>query len=153
MKHKVYLAGPLFSKYEYEIRKKEAEEFKKTFPNIEVFAPVNAPFNGGNPTNEEIFELDNKAIQESDIFIFDLNNITDTGTFLELGLALQRKQQDPSIKVYAHLWDLRMNRTAGKLPYEKPWGFNAFVLGGVMKYGKLLNNFEEILEEMKKDGF
>ena len=37
MKDKVYLAGPLFTKYEIEVRKKEHIIFKEAFPEIETF--------------------------------------------------------------------------------------------------------------------
>lgn len=150
MKEKVYLAGPLFTEYEIEARKREHKRFKEVFPNIETFAPIDAPFNGGNPTATEIFEGDYKEMNESNIFIFDLNN-NDGGTLVELGLAVERKKRGDDIEIYAFVWDLRMGREDHKdSPFHRAYGVNQFAIGAVEKYGTLAHTFEDVLNEMKK---
>ena len=149
-KEKVYLAGPLFTEYEIEARKREHKMFKEAFPHIDTFAPIDAPFNGGNPTNKTIFETDYKEMNESNIFIFDLNN-NDPGTIMELGLAIERKKQGDDIELYAFVWDLRMGRNIENAgPFDKPYGLNGFMVGGIQKYGKLVHTFEDVIKEMKK---
>ena len=150
MKNKIYLAGPLFTKYEIDARKLEHKEFKKAFPNIETFAPIDAPFNGEDPSNETIFRTDYKEIKSSNIFFFDLNNM-DTGTLVELGIAIEMKQTNPAIIIIGYLWDLRMSRKVeSDDPYAKPWGINGFVVGGIQKYGTLVETFEDATKELKK---
>ena len=149
MIEKVYLAGPLFTKYEIEARKKEHQIFKSEFPNIDTFAPIDAPFNKSNPTNMKIFETDKKHMDESNIFIFDLNNM-DEGTLVELGIAIERHRLDPSIEIYGYLWDLRMARTPGKEAFDFPYGVNGFLIGGICKHGIICHTFEEVIEKMKE---
>lgn len=149
MKEKVYLAGPLFTKYEIEVRKREHIMFKEAFPEIETFAPIDAPFNDGKPTNIEIFETDKKHMDESNIFIFDLNN-NDPGTLVEVGIAVERHKNDPSVEIYGFLWDLRMARGDGEGPFDKPYGVNGFLIGAVEKHGDLVHTFEDVIELMKK---
>ena len=148
MKEKVYLAGPLFTKYEIEARKKEHIKFKESFPEIETFAPIDAPFNGGNPSNITIYEADKMHMDESNIFIFDLNNM-DEGTLVEVGIAVQRHQEDNKVEIYGFLWDLRMGRESGKGAFDKPYGVNGFLIGAIQKHGELVHTFEEVLELMK----
>lgn len=149
MKEKVYLAGPLFTKYEIEARKKEHQLFKDTFPEIDTFAPIDAPFNGGNPTNIEIYETDKAEMDSSNIFIFDLNNM-DAGTLVEVGIAAEKHRNDPTVEIYGFLWDLRMGRRDGETAFDKPYGVNGFLVGAVQKHGKLVHTFEEVIELMKK---
>lgn len=148
-KEKVYLAGPLFTKYEIEARKHEHKLFKEAFPHIETFAPIDAPFNGGNPTNVEIFTEDKRHMDESNIFIFDLNN-NDPGTLVEVGIAAEKHRNDPTVEIYGFLWDLRMGRTAGSTPWSRPWGVNAFLIGAIEKHGKMFETFEQVIEYMKE---
>lgn len=151
-KFKVYLAGPLFTKYEIAARKAEHKLFKKTFPTIKTFAPIDAPFNEtGRPTNRMIFQTDFDEMITSNIFIFDLNNM-DEGTLVELGIAIERARNDKSIEIYGFLWDLRQHRGEGKGPFDKPWGVNAFLIGGIETYGVIVPTFEDVLVEMKKKG-
>ena len=148
MKEKVYLAGPLFTKYEIEARKIEHKKFKKEFPEIETFAPIDAPFNEANPTNIEIFETEKKEMDESNIFIFDLNNM-DEGTLVEVGIAIEKHKINPLVEIYGFLWDLRMGRRDGETAFDKPYGVNGFLIGGIQKHGKLVHTFDEVLELMK----
>ncbi|MCR8613010.1 MAG: nucleoside 2-deoxyribosyltransferase [Mycoplasma sp.] len=145
----VYMAGPLFTEYEFKARQKEAEVLQNTFPKWEIFAPVNAPFNGKNPTNMEIFQGDNEAVQKSTVFLVDLNN-NDSGTMMELGMAVQKKINGEDVEIVGYLWDLRMNRPQGEDKFDRPLGFNGFVVGGIQKYGKLFEKFDDALEYLKK---
>lgn len=149
--YKVYLAGPLFTKYEIAARKEEHKLFKKTFPKIKTFAPIDAPFNMGRPTNKQIFKTDYEEMISSNIFIFDLNNM-DEGTLVEVGIAIERARHDKTVEIYAFLWDLRQARGEGKGPFDKPWGVNGFLIGGIETYGKIVPTFEDVLELMKRKG-
>ena len=148
-KEKVYLAGPLFTKYEVEARKREHKLFKETFPNIDTFAPIDAPHNNTSPTALQIFEADYKEMNESNIFIFDLNN-EDGGTLVEVGLAVERKARGENIEIYGFIHDIRMARKDFEGPFYRAFGINQFCVGAIEKHGKLFFTFEEVLEEMKK---
>ena len=87
---KVYIAGSLFNEADVNQRKLEGRMIRERFPELEVFNPIDQPFNENKeslPTPIEIYEGDTKAVEECDIFICDLS-IEDTGVACELGIAI-----------------------------------------------------------------
>lgn len=146
---KLYLAGSLFNEAEVNQRKLEGKILRERFPQLDIFNPIDQPFNENKqslPTSIEIFEGDTKAVEECDIFIADLSN-NDTGVAAELGIALYT---DTKIIIGINS-DIRIT-SANR--YDIPTvGMNHYVLGAIEKYGKMARNFNEacdILEEALK---
>lgn len=141
----VYIAGSLFNEAEIAQRIKEEKLLQEKFPSMKIFNPITQPFNDKSnlPTPEEIFKGDYKAVKESDIFIADLTN-NDPGLMVELGIAIESKKI-----ILGVLSDIRL-KTANK--YSIPtFGFNHFVYGGILvSKGKVLYNFQEVIEEIEK---
>lgn len=146
-KTKIYLAGALFNEAEVAQRKLEGKLLRENFNEIDLFNPIDQPFNENKqslPTPEEIYTADANAVKNCDIAIFDLTN-EDSGVMVELGLAIAYGK-----KIIGINSDIRI-KSANK--YEIPtYGMNHFVLGGVLKYGKLVYSFNEVIEELKKAG-
>ena len=146
-KTKIYLAGTLFNEAEVAQRKLEGKLLRENFNEIDLFNPIDQPFNENKqslPTPEEIYTADANAVKNCDIAIFDLTN-EDSGVMVELGLAIAYGK-----KIIGINSDIRI-KSANK--YEIPtYGMNHFVLGGVLKYGKLVYSFNEVIEELKKAG-
>ncbi|MCD1146677.1 nucleoside 2-deoxyribosyltransferase [Peptoniphilus sp. KCTC 25270] len=137
---KLYLAGSLFNEAEVNQRKKEGQILRKKFPQLEIFNPIDQPFNEDKqtlPTPIEIFEGDTKAVEECDIFLCDVSN-EDVGVAAELGIAIATKT---SI-IIGYNTDIRL-QSANQ--YDVPsYGMNHYILGGLQKHGNLVFSFEEV---------
>lgn len=142
---KVYLAGSLFNEAEVAQRLKEGKILREKFPNIDLFNPIEQPFNENKqslPTPIDIYDGDANAVINADIIILDMTN-EDPGVMVELGLAIAHKK-----KIIAINSDIRL-KSANK--YEIPsYAMNHFVLGGILKYGVLVYSFDQAIEELKK---
>lgn len=142
---KVYLAGALFNEAEVAQRLKEGQILREEIPNIDLFNPIEQPFNEDKqtlPSPESIYTADANAVYNSDVCIFDLTN-EDSGVMVELGLAIAWKK-----KIIAINSDIRLI-SANK--YNIPsYAMNHFVLGGVLKHGILVYSFKEAVKELKK---
>ncbi len=143
---KLYLAGSLFNEAEVNQRKLEGRILRERFPQLDIFNPIDQPFNENKeslPSSIEIFEGDARAVESCDIFICDLTN-EDPGVMTELGMAIYT---DTKIIIGINS-DIRL-KSANK--YDIPtYGMNHFVLGAILRYGHLASSFEEacdILEE------
>lgn len=143
---KLYLAGSLFNEAEVAQRQKEGKILREMFPNLEIFNPIEQPFNENKaslPTPEMIYEADANAVIDCDIFIADLTN-EDSGVMVELGLAIQ-SQTKIIIGINS---DIRL-KTANQ--YDIPtYGMNHFVLGGILKYGYFVHSFDEAMNKLKE---
>ena len=143
---KLYLAGSLFNEAEVAERQKEGKILREMFPNLEIFNPIEQPFNENKaslPTPEMIYEADANAVIDCDIFIADLTN-EDSGVMVELGLAIQ-SQTKIIIGINS---DIRL-KTANQ--YDIPtYGMNHFVLGGILKYGYFVHSFDEAMNKLKE---
>lgn len=142
---KLYLAGALFNEAEVRQRQYEGKLLKENFPNLEIFNPINQPFNENKeslPSSIEIFEGDTKAVEECDIFICDLTN-EDSGVMVELGIALYTNTK----LIIGINSDIRL-KSANK--YDVPtYGMNHYVLGAILKHGKFVNSFSEAIDVLK----
>lgn len=142
---KVYIAGSLFNEAEAVQRKKEGELLRQNFPGLEIFNPIDQPFNENKealPTPQEIYEGDTRAVEECDIFIADLTN-EDAGVMVELGIAIQ---SDTAIIIGINS-DIRL-KSANR--YEVPtYGMNHYVLGAILKHGYFVHSFEEAIEQLR----
>lgn len=170
---KIYIAGSLFTSGEQRERKQEGlvlreviqEAVTKNSPSMEglkqedliggvVFNPIENPFNDKStlPTAEAIYSGDQSAIEESNIFFFNLDNITDGGVFMELGQVIERLEKGKNIKIYPIVSDMRAG-TAGEYDGVRvPWGYNQYVIGGLLKNNiKIYSDFPDALEAFIKD--
>lgn len=143
---KVYLAGSLFNEAEVAQRKKEGKILREAFPDLEIFNPIDQPFNENKqslPTPETIYEADANAVIDCDIFIADLTN-EDSGVMVELGLAIAT-----NTKIIIGInSDIRL-QSANQ--YDIPtYGMNHFVLGGILKYGHFVRSFDEAVSKLKE---
>ena len=144
---KVYVAGSLFNEAEVAQRKREGELLRAAFPNLEIFNPIDQPFNENKaslPSPEMIFDGDTEAVLECEIFIADLTN-DDPGVMCELGIAIMNEKTKIIIGINS---DIRL-RDAHR--YELPtYGVNHYVLGGVLKHGHFVYSFAEAIEKLKE---
>nr|WP_276939555.1 nucleoside 2-deoxyribosyltransferase [Helcococcus sueciensis] len=143
---KLYLAGSLFNEAEVQQRKLEGNLLRENFPNLDIFNPIDQPFNEDKqtlPTPIDIYNGDTKAVEECDIFIADLTN-EDAGVMVELGIALYT---DTKLIIGINS-DIRL-QSANK--YDVPtYGMNHYVLGAILKHGKFVRSFNEAIDEIKK---
>ncbi|NLW51866.1 MAG: nucleoside 2-deoxyribosyltransferase [Tissierellia bacterium] len=143
---KVYVAGSLFNEAEVNQRKLEGRILRERFPNLEIFNPIDQPFNENKqslPTPIDIYEGDTKAVEECDIFIADLSN-SDTGVACELGIAIYT-----NTKIIIGInSDIRI---ASANKYDVPTvGMNHYILGAILKHGHFLNSFEEACDKLEE---
>lgn len=138
---KVYVAGSLFNEAEVAQRKKEGQLLRERFPQLDIFNPIDQPFNEDKqtlPTPIDIFEGDTKAVEECDIFIADLTN-EDAGVMVELGIAIKSNTKI-IIGINSDIRLISANR------YDVPtYGMNHYVLGSILKYGHFVHSFEEAM--------
>lgn len=142
---KIYLAGSLFNEAEVAQRKLEGKLLKDKFKDkIKVFNPIEEPFNDNKdslPSPNLIFLNDTKEVIAADIFLADITN-NDPGVMVELGIAISNKKY-----IIAIISDIRL-KTANK--YDIPtYGFNHYVLGGILENGVLVYSFDEAMEKIK----
>ncbi len=139
---KLYIAGSLFSEAEVRQRKYELELLKKRKLDLEIFSPIEQPFNKDKSNIVlplDIFEIDSKLIENSDIFIADVSN-EDPGVMLALGIAIYTNTK----LIIGVNSDIRLDN-ANK--YDIPsYSMNHFVLGALEKNGRLVRNFEEAID-------
>lgn len=142
---KVYIAGPLFNEAEKAQRKYEGKLMKEMFPHLDIFNPIDQPFNENKqslPTPIEIYEADTKAVEACDIFIADLTN-EDAGVMVELGIAIKSNTKI-IIGIQSDIRLISANQ------YEIPtMGMNHYVLGAVLKHGYFVHSFLEAMEKLK----
>lgn len=145
---KAYIAGSLFNEAENAQRKKEGKLMKEMFPHLDIFNPVDQPFNENKqslPTPIEIYEADTKAVEECDIFIADLTN-EDAGVMVELGIAIKSNTKI----IIGMNSDIRL-MSANQ--YEIPtYGMNHYVLGAILKHGYFVHSFSEAMSKLKELG-
>ena len=138
---KVYVAGSLFNEAEVAQRKKEGQLLRERFPQLDIFNPIDQPFNEDKqtlPTPIDIFEGDTKAVEECDIFIADLTN-EDAGVMVELGIAIKSNTKI-IIGINSDIRLISANR------YDVPtYGMNHYVLGSILKHGHFVHSFEEAM--------
>lgn len=143
---KVYIAGSLFNEAEMKQRKLEGMMMRERFPQLEIFNPIDQPFNENKqtlPTPIAIYEGDTKAVEECDIFIADVTN-EDAGVMVELGIAIKS-----NTKIIIGInSDMRLV-SANK--YDVPtYGMNHYVLGAILKHGYFVHSFDEAMEKLNE---
>jgi hypothetical protein len=129
----IYNAGPLFSEADQKQRKLEGLLLTKLGHERDdyfVANPIDLPLDQSGPlSSQTIFETDNHHIQKANVFFFELAT-GDTGTMVELGMAIQRLINGEEIMIYPIFSDLRLARNSAS-GIECPVGFNSFVTGSL----------------------
>lgn len=143
---KVYIAGSLFNEAEVAQRKKEGNIMREMFPQLEIFNPIDQPFNENKqtlPTPIDIYEGDTSAVEECDIFIADVTN-EDAGVMVELGIAIKSNTK-VIIGINSDIRIISANK------YDIPtYGMNHYVLGAILKHGYFVHSFEEAMQKLKE---
>lgn len=142
---KVYLAGALFNEAEVSQRKLEGRMLRDRFPEVDLFNPIDQPFNENKqtlPTSIEIFEADANAVREADVIIADITN-EDAGVMVEIGQAIELGKTVIGINS-----DIRLQSAS---QYDIPtYGMNHYLLGALEKHGLLVYSFREALDALEK---
>lgn len=174
MKKHIYLAGSLFSEAEVAQRLKEGKIIKETFGDkYTLYNPIEAPCNDKEanlPSCIDIFTADTEEVLNSDIVIADLAN-QDPGVMMELGIAwgldyaaqiletmgMSEGQKEflnhCGIKrkdVQAVLSDIRLSTAHLYKGEHIPYGYNQFVVGGIIEMdGKIHKSFDDLIKDME----
>ena len=174
MKKHIYLAGSLFSEAEVAQRLKEGQIIQERLgDNYTCYNPVEAPCNDKEanlPTALDIFMEDAKEVIESDVIIADLAN-QDPGVMMELGIAWGLNFAAQVIKpmnlspgqqafllhcgvkekeIHAVLSDIRLSTAHLYKGEYIPYGYNQFVVGGIVEMdGKLHKSFDALIKDME----
>jgi nucleoside 2-deoxyribosyltransferase len=149
----IYNAGPLFSEADQKQRKLEGRLLMEAGEGMEdyfVANPIDLPLDQNKPlSSQTIFAMDNSHIQKANVFFFELAT-GDTGTMVELGMAIQRLIMKEKIEIYPIFSDLRLvrNHASG---IECPVGFNSFLTGS-LTYHQISSypDFESALQAFKR---
>lgn len=146
MSKKLYLAGPLFSEADRNQRLLEAKQLRERFSFLDVFNPIEQPFNTNKsslPTPQTIYDGDAQRVKDADIFLADITQY-DPGVMVELGLVLTRKD----CLIICVDSDIRL---PDAYRYEIPtYGLNHFVLGGILKHGFLVRDFASAMDLIER---
>lgn len=164
---KGYIAGKLFKQGDIRQRLYEEETLKNQITNVKWYNPINDPEandKSKEPIAETIFKNDCKKVLESNYIVAELDD-EDSGTIAELFIAWtvnyfyklfeegynleEIKEKIPYKDIYCHLSDIRQD-SKGYEGIRLPWGINQFVIGGLINDGKVMRNFEEIVEDISK---
>ncbi|PKM86046.1 MAG: hypothetical protein CVU85_08910 [Firmicutes bacterium HGW-Firmicutes-10] len=149
----IYNAGPLFSEADQKQRKLEGEllrEIGKDRMDFFVANPIDLPLDQSGPLSSQmIFDTDNRHIQKANVFFFELAT-GDTGTMVELGMAIQRLINNEDISIYPIFSDLRLARNSAS-GIECPVGFNSFVTGSLTYHQiKTYPDFDSAFQAFKR---
>ena len=149
----IYNAGPLFSEADQKQRKMEGNLLREAgldLVDYYVANPIDLPLDQSKPlSSQTIFEMDSSHIQKANVFFFELAT-GDTGTMVELGMAIQRLINGEKIEIYPIFSDLRLIRNSAS-GIECPVGFNSFVTGS-LTYHQIptYSSFESALQAFKR---
>ena len=151
----IYNAGPLFTEADINQRHLEGEKLNKILNDnkIEYFLanPIDLPFDNTKIlTSKEIFMGDYMHVNKANVFFFELAS-GDSGTYVELGNAIEKLMSGKQIKIYPVFKDfwLQRNDASG---LECPIGFNSYLVGCLSANNiTIYRSFDEALETFKKD--
>lgn len=149
----IYNAGPLFNEAEIKQRLYEGDCFRKALEGKDYFLanPIELPFDNTKVlTSKEIFEGDYYHVNKANVFFFELAT-SDSGTYVELGNAIEKLMSGKDIKIYPVFNDLRLQRNDAK-GIECPVGFNSYLVG-CLTYNNITiyKSFEDAFKAFKKD--
>lgn len=148
----VYNAGPLFTEADQKQRRYEGQQLRGLLKERGYVAnPIELPFDTHVAIQSKvIFEKDTSHIDQANVFFFDLAG-NDSGTLVELGMAIEKLRQGKKLSIYPVFSDLRLlrNQASG---VESPVGYNSFVVGSLTAHNiETFDSFENALEQFKSD--
>lgn len=133
MLYDIYWANALFSSSDRDFNQKCVEELRNY--GYSVFSPHEADYNQQlAPKETDIFEKDTSALFNSSVLVACIDQETiDCGVACEIGIAYMMDK--PIIGLYT---DIRKDRETYRM-YKNP-----YVIGAIMKKGKIVYNISEI---------
>jgi nucleoside 2-deoxyribosyltransferase len=148
----IYNAGPLFSEADQKQRRLEGQLLRDAVKDRGFVAnPIELPFATNEPIqSKEIFLKDTSHIDQANVFFFDLAG-NDSGTLVELGMAIEKLRQGKKIYVYPIFSDLRLlrNQASG---VESPVGYNSFVIGSLTAHNIVIfDSFASAFQSFLRD--
>lgn len=151
----IYNAGPLFTEADIQQRLKEGKLLRDALENSQeeyfVANPIELPFDNTKIlTSKEIFIEDYSHVNKANVFFFELAS-HDSGTYVELGNAIEKLMNGKQIKIYPVFNDLRLQRN-GASGLECPIGFNSYLVGCLTSNNiEIYSCFSDALTQFKKD--
>lgn len=151
----IYNAGPLFTEADINQRLKEGALLREALANCKeesfVANPIELPFDNTKIlTSKEIFLEDYSHVNKANVFFFELAS-NDSGTYVELGNAIEKLMNGKELKIYPVFNDLRLQRN-GASGLECPIGFNSYLVGCLTSNDiTIYSNFNDALQAFKKD--
>lgn len=151
----IYNAGPLFTEADQAQRRSEGAQLEELLKpsGREYFLanPIDLPFDNTKVlTSKEIFLEDYSHVNRANVFFFELAS-NDSGTYVELGNAIEKKMNGKDIKIYPIFSDMRLqrNQVGGT---ESPIGFNSYLVGCLTANDiPIYRSFHEALEAFRHD--
>jgi nucleoside 2-deoxyribosyltransferase len=138
-KAKIYWANALFSDADRKFNEVSVDRVRAK--GYTVFLPQEAFKDDADPTNEEIFRVDTKDLQSSDILVACLDQFPiDSGVACEIGVAFA--SGIPVIGLYT---DIRSIREGPGRMYK-----NQYVLGAIESNGEIVSSVEELIKTIPK---
>lgn len=151
----IYNAGPMFTEADIRQRAHEGEMMRETLRknNVEhmIINPIDIPFDNTKVlTSKEIFLADHEHVSKANVFFFELAS-GDSGTYVELGNAVERLMSGSELHIYPVFNDIRLQRNQiGGV--ECPIGFNSYLVGCLSANNiEIHRSFDEAFEHFKKD--
>ena len=143
MRIKVYVAGQLFTEADRRQRLYEGQKLKQF--GIDYYSPIeNNSINDKSllPTAKEVFAADLAELEKCNFILVDLAN-ADPGTMMELGIAIG---QNNGVRIIAHNSDIRIPTADKYSGIFIPYGYNQFVIGGILEHGQVYKSADEAIE-------
>ena len=138
-KAKIYWANALFSDADRKFNEVSVKRVRETGHTI--FLPQEVFAGDADPTNEEIFRIDTRELQSSDIVVACLDQFPiDAGVACEIGVAYA--SGIPVIGLYT---DIRKDREGTGRMYK-----NQYVLGAIEINGEIVASVDELIETIPK---
>lgn len=137
---KIYWANALFSEADRKFNERCTEKLRSV--GYQVFLPQETSFTfDENPSNEEIYEADTKALLTSDVLVACVDQFpTDAGVACEIGVACRAQ-----IPIIALCTDIRAKRTGPGKMYK-----NQYVLGAIEKHGMIVYSVDSLLSTLRE---
>jgi len=143
---RIYFAGPLFTPYERDYISKSAQTLRKH--GLDPFVPHESPKeeipNDTRSRAKRCYDNDFGAIYESNAMLAIINGAeVDDGTAAEIGIFYALMQTDDTKKGIVALHDDWRTKDGGEGK-----GLNGFVLGCLLKAGKVCSTLDEALDQL-----
>lgn len=153
---KIYFASSLFDEASRDWNIKVVNIIRERF-DVDVYLPQeNGEINDKSDITKEvtsidIFKADTDRLMESDILIanLDCGLEIDSGAACEIGYFASLCKENPNKKIIGITTDVRWNAQNGSKDEQHGVYKNLYVLGAVKKYGKLVLNTNELIQELE----